>query len=407
MEKKNLQINAATCDTRNVSEETLDSYENISINAATILVSQGSKDLMAKYNVTMNAAEVIEVPKDVEIIVQNGSYDITNNTLFSKPVVLIVNGSLNIDTKSQEILDKFILIQVNGLVSYPSDIVDKLPVLKVNGTIEPYPADAVRLKNKLVIDKTFILRAKNKKYYVKNKVIISDKDLVLNALTNEGVKFITEKAIILDSILEEALPLFDEHVEIKIIPDGFTYADGGVLDDVLIRKYGDKLYVDGDLVINIESEKALNMLTMLKVDGTVFVNDKLVERFYNINPLYSQMEITKGVAIGDRAFLTIDKDILDKYVEGIRVFDCGVVTIKNDVDPDMIDKKLEFIDCGIINCGKNQKNSVEVVSKDVGLIIDNQNDIIGGMKDLLGSIGLSDKEREKDTIVINVAEYTM
>lgn len=407
MEKKKLIINSATCDTRNVSEETLDSYENISINAATILVSQDSKYLMAKYNVTMNAAEVIEVPKEAEIVVQNGTYDITNSTLFSKPVVLIVNGTLNIDTKSQEILDKFILIQVNGLVSYPYDIVDKLPLLKVNGTIDSYPGDAIRLKNKLVMDKTFILRAKNKKYYVKNKVVISDKDLDLSILNNERVKFITEKAIILDSILEEALPLFDEQVEINIIPDGLTYTDGGVLDDTLIRKYGDKLYVDGDLVINIESEKALNMLTRLKVEGTVYVNYKLVEEFYNINPEYGHLEITKGVTIGDRAFLTIDKDLLDKNIEGVRVFDCGVVTIKNNIDQDIIQKKLEFIDCGIINCGKDQKSSVEMVSKGVGLIIDSQNDIIGNMKDLLGNIGLSDDEMDRDTIIINVAEYTM
>src|SRR5699024_9200680 len=187
--------------------------------------------------------------------------EISDSTVFSKPVVLFVNGSLNIDTKSQEVLDKFISIQVNGLVSYPSDIKDKLPLIKVNGSTDSYPGDAIRLKSKLIIDKTFILRAKGEKYYVRNKVIIPDKDLNIASLKEAGATFITKKAIIAESLLEEALPLFDEHVEVKIIPDGLIYTSSQILDDVLIRKYGDKLYVDGDLTINLESENALDKLT--------------------------------------------------------------------------------------------------------------------------------------------------
>ena len=83
MEKKKLIINAAVCDARNVSETTLDSYKDININAAMILASRESKDLMAKYNVSMNAAEVLEVSKDAEIIIQNGSFEITNATVYS------------------------------------------------------------------------------------------------------------------------------------------------------------------------------------------------------------------------------------------------------------------------------------------------------------------------------------
>ena len=122
MEKKKLVINAAICDARSVSETTLESYEDININAATVLVSNETKELMARYNVAMNTAEVTEVSKEAEIMVQNGSYEISDSTILSKPVVLIVNGSLNIETRSQEVLDKFTLIQVNGSVSYPSDI---------------------------------------------------------------------------------------------------------------------------------------------------------------------------------------------------------------------------------------------------------------------------------------------
>ena len=67
MEKKKLVINAAVCDARSVSEATFNSYKEININAATVLVTQETKDLMAKYNVNMNAAEVMEVLKKLKL----------------------------------------------------------------------------------------------------------------------------------------------------------------------------------------------------------------------------------------------------------------------------------------------------------------------------------------------------
>jgi len=403
VEKKKLIINSAICDARNVSETTLDAYREISINAATILVSRESKELMAGYNVTMNTAEVTEVLKDAEIMVQNGSYKITNGTIFSKPIVLIVNGSLSIETKSQEVLDKIIFIQVNGSASYPSDIKDKLPIIKVKGSIDSYPGDAIKLKSRLTMDKTFILRAKGEKYYVKSKVVIPDKDLDIALLKDIGATFITRKAIIAEGLLEEALPLFDENVDIKIIPNGFAYTSSQVLNDVLVRKYGDKLYIDGDLTIEPESENALDKLTGLKVEGTVLINDRLVDKFHNIDPEYNDMEIVRGSGIGDRAFLTIDKRILNKHSEGMRIYDCGIVNIKEDISPEEIEEGLQFIACGVINCSEEQKSAVESVSKDIGLINDSPK---GKMDDLKGLLGGSDKSDE-NTNLVNAAIYTM
>lgn len=403
MEKKKLIINAAICDARAVSEATLESYQEISINAATVIVSQASKDLLAKYNVTMNTANVTEVPKEAEIMVQNGSYVITDSTVLSKPVVLIVNGSLNIDTKSKEVLEKFISIQVNGSASYPSDIKDLLPLIKVNGSTDCYPGDAIRLKSKLLMDRTFILRAKGEKYYVRNKVIIPDENLDIASLVEKGASFITKKAIIADSLLEEALALFDEHVEIITIPDGLNYISGQTLNDLLIRKHGDKLYVDGDLTINNESEDALDKLTSLKVEGTVFIIDRLVDKLHNINPDYNNIETTKGVTLGDKPFFTMDKRKLDRYPEGVRILDCGIVNVKDDIEPDEIEEKLEFLDCGIINCSPEQKSAVELVSKDVGLITDSNKGKMDTIKGLFDGLGQSDK----DTKVINAATYTM
>ena len=76
--KKNKMINAATCDARAVTEESLAGYENITINAAILIVGERSKELLNKYPVTMNVANVLEVPDGDNITVQaiNGKGEI-------------------------------------------------------------------------------------------------------------------------------------------------------------------------------------------------------------------------------------------------------------------------------------------------------------------------------------------
>ena len=46
--KKNKMINAASCDARAVTEESLAGYENITINAAILIVNERSKELLNK-----------------------------------------------------------------------------------------------------------------------------------------------------------------------------------------------------------------------------------------------------------------------------------------------------------------------------------------------------------------------
>ena len=69
--KKNKMINAATCDARAITEESLAGYENITINAAILIVNERSKELLNKYPVTMNAATVLEIPDGENISIKS------------------------------------------------------------------------------------------------------------------------------------------------------------------------------------------------------------------------------------------------------------------------------------------------------------------------------------------------
>lgn len=403
MEKKKLKVNTAICDARNVTEAVLQSYESIDINAALILVSKESKELLSRFDVDMNAASVQEAPADVELMIQNGKYEITDGTNLAKTVALVVNGVLDIKTSSKEVLDKFHSILVNGLVQYPSDIEDKLPNINVNGKTETYPSDAIRLKNKFTVDKTFIIRAENAKYFARSKVIITDKTLDIEALVEKQLKFITKKAIIAEEILEKALPLFDAEVEIEAIPAGYSYIGTEILNNGLIRKHGNKLYVDGDLTITLDGERALDKVESMIVSGRVNISQRLEEKFYHIDSEYNDIKTIKGVIMGDKPSITIDARMVKKHSEGVTISDCAMVYLKEDISPDEIEEKLQFIDCACIFCNEEQKSAVESVSEDVGIIDDSGKTQSSGIGALIEGYGILDK----DTKSINAASYTM
>ena len=65
-----------------------------------------------------------------------------------------------------------------------------------------------------------------KKYYVKDKVVIPDKDLDV-APNWLGARFITRKAVIAGLVWKRLYP-FLMSIEIKTIPDGLVYTDGKV-----------------------------------------------------------------------------------------------------------------------------------------------------------------------------------
>lgn len=401
MENKELKINAVICDARKTSEELLKLYESIAINAVMVLVSKESKDLFARYNVKINASNIFEASKDAEIITYNGYFEISGNTKMSNSTLLIVNGHLDIKQDAVDALKSFDAIIVNGSVSYPSSIQNLLPPIKINGTIDSYPSDAIRLKHRHIVDKTFLLIAKNAKYYAKNEVVIADESLDLSSLNEKGTFFITKKAIIAEKLLDSAINLFGDDTDITVIPAGYKYVQEEYLNNYVINKYGDKLYVDGDLVITSDNEDALHKLTGLKVNGSIMISNNLVDYLTSIDAEYEDLEIIKGIIIEDRGMINISKETLARYKYGVTISDCGKVELSPDITPEEIEEKLMFIDCGYILCSPEQKGSVEMVSEDVGYVDDrSEPHIMNSEEDVSG---ISDK----NTHVIKTVFYSL
>ncbi|AGC68699.1 hypothetical protein Cst_c17170 [Thermoclostridium stercorarium subsp. stercorarium DSM 8532] len=405
MPKNKLIINAAICDARNVKEETLANYENITINSAVILITPESKNLLHSYGVALNCSDVVELDKDsdVDIMIQNGRFVISASDPGGKKVYLMVNGALEIEPGAEKALERFVGIYVNGMVIYPESLSSYLGSLKVNGSIETYPDDAILLKNTFVVDRTFIKRCKNARYFARKRVVILDNSLDIAEMVNRGVRFLTKNAVIAESLVDAALQLFDDTTGIVTVPDGCSFVNGSSeLSRALLIKYGPKLFINGDLMIDLKAADLLEKIEYLHVTGTVRIPKSLEESFCKIDAHYGNLMFVRGKCIIDKVSLKIDRRMLDQNGDGITVIDCVNVSIDEDVPPELILERVEFKDCVNINCFPGQRSAVEEVSEDVVNINDSGRGIKGILSAIIPNLGdLSDSK------IINASSYTL
>jgi hypothetical protein len=404
---KKMMVNCAVCDMRNVSEETLKNYEQVVVNAATVLVTPEKKDLINRYNVIMNVADVIEVPagENVRIINQNGSYDLTADRApqDGETVLLFVNGVLNIDADAAEAAQKYYQINVNGEVTMPKSISGRLNNLSVNGSVNTYPDGAIRLNRNAVIDKTFPLRAKeNALYWAFRRLIFTDLALDTEKLRSRNVRFAAKTALIAESLAEAVVPMLSEDTDIQIVPDGTKFFGlDARMNKRFLKKFGTKAYINGDLTVEEDAADVLPEIEYLYVNGDVKLPEALTDAFEDIDAHYDELLIQKktGKIIEDHVRATVDKALLEKYADGILVTDCAMVHIAKDVPNELILERLTIADCAKVFCSEEQEAAVSAVSKDVAMI--------GGadesMKDVLtGALHLNPEYK-----VINAAEYVM
>ncbi len=395
-QKKKMRINCALCDMSSVAESTLAAYDFILVNAAVVLTSAKTQELMPKYHIAVNAASVLEKPDNAELKVVNGKCEIMPGDVPSQPVMLLVNGSLEIGKDTEENLRHYSLIQVNGRVTYPDNLSGKLDMLRVNGKAECYPADAVRLDDSFVVDKTFRLRAKAGRYYAKRRIVILSGNADVAAIQSKGVRFLTKTAVLTESLAESALPLFDKSTEIHIVPDGCAYVGGdAMLNEALLKRYGTKMYIAGDLVLDMESEPVIGQLEYLKVMGSVQLPIKLMNAFCTLSAEYESLEPVKGLVIRDKMSFTLDKGLLERHPEGITLIDCLQVKLDKDISPEWIEERLMIKDCLNVFCAPEQRSSVELVGPGTAKV------------SLLDDIFGDEQPSDPDTQVINVAEYRL
>ena len=407
---KKMIVNCATCDMRTVSEETLQAYEQIVVNAATVLVTAKTKELIHRYNLMLNAADVHEIPEgeDVRLIQQNGSYHLTGDSAprEGELSMLMVNGSLTIGDDALEAAQAYYSIQVNGSVLLPKSMAGKLGNLSVNGSTDTYPDGAILLRRNAVIDRTFPLRVReNALYWASRRLVFTDAELNVEKLAEKGVRFASRLALIAESLAEAVTPLLTEDTDILVVPDGTKFANGyAIMDRRFLKKHGTKLYINGDLIVKPEAADVIPEIEYLYVNGQVKIPQDLVDAFEEIGAEYEELVIQKpyGKVIEDVVRAAVDTKLLEKYPDGVQVTDCAMVRIAKDVAPELILERLAIADCAKVFCTEEQEAAVSAVSKDVAMI-GSMGDLGEDVMDLVtGSLHLNPNLK-----VINAADYVM
>ena len=368
---KKLIINADVCDTRTATKEVLSLYEAIKINADCLIMSEASKKILAEYPVSVNADEIMmmeNADETVDVICENGSCVLSGETSFRNKVLLTVNGNLTIEKDADKVLDNIVKIIVNGNAEYPSTV-QNLPPMVVNGSQKAYPGNAVKLESTFLLDKKFLLRCRSQRYYAEDEVIIADETLDIESLLQKGVQFITGRGLLAEKLFEKAALLFDEDVELDLIPEGYYYSTEKNLTKELLSESGGKIYIDGNFMLGGEDEEKLQDIFLI-VSGELYADETLAEKFSVGRIKYKKLWTVKkdAIMIADRAMFTLTKDMLHDNPKGIVVINCGMATVDSEIPVQELKEKVRIINCGCVMCGKEQRSAVEMVVEDCGYI---------------------------------------
>jgi len=369
--KKNLNVTAAVLDLRNVSEDTLASYEHIKIQAALMLTTPRVEALLAKYPVEMNVAVSQSCGEDTVISVVNGKTDLTAARKPEKDTILMVNGKLTIAADAADTLRSYNKIIINGKAVCPESLTAVVnEKAMVNGKLSIYPDEAVVLNGTVKLDKSFLIRAQNRLYWTEKQFVAVDAKLDVDALAAKGAHFAAPKAVIAEQLAEKLVPLFAEDTELVILPEGAVLVDDDLkLTPSAIRRYGSKLCVTGDVNIPAESAEALEKIEYLHANGDVTVAAAAEDAFYAIPDTdYKELRVLKGKLVNDKPMVRITSAMLNLDADGVSCTDCALVTLDKALTAEEIVEKLRISDCACIRCTMAQEAAVSAVSTDVAQI---------------------------------------
>ena len=366
---KTLTVNAVVCDARQVKESTLAAYDAIQINAALLLADAASQELLRKYPVACSAAQTLDISDDVQVSQVNGRKELGPGAPAPKaPTFLMVNGVLDIAPGAEAALAGYVGIQVNGQIICPESLSGLLSGASVNGQIETYPDGCIRLKRTTVLDRTFALRARQgARYFAGRRVVALAGDIDFCRLAAMEVGFVTRELLVAESLAEAAVPLFDPDTEITVLPDGCAYVgDDAKLDGSLIRRWGGKLYINGDLILDQSSAPWLEQVSFLQVNGDILAPKSLSGAVCAVAGSYHKLRIIGGLLIRDKISVTVDRAMLESAPDGVTLTDCVTVQLRPDVTPELIRQRLvSVVDCVDVLCSDEQRSAVELVSENV------------------------------------------
>lgn len=366
-EKKRYILECEICDTRMIREDLFDGYDEIRITSEILIVNERSRKVLDQYAIDLHVEAVLDARNELDVQIRNGVFEMKAGQVPAVDTALIVNGVMKIEPGTEEVLKKYLKIIVNGTVSCPGSMSSCMTKMLVNGVTEVYPDDCVMLSGTAVLDRYFAVKAReNRNYYAAKRVIMTDAGLDVAALKQKNVHFLTPKLLVREELLAEAVSLFDEDVELAVVPEGYGFINGdAVLDGTLIRKNGTKLFVQGNLILNEASTPWISELKALRVTGKVSLKEAQQEAFLKLDAEYEALAVCRGREVCNKVSVNVDSQMLKGIDEGICFSRCIQVALDQGITAQQIKDLLQFKNCTAVICTREQRSAVELVSENV------------------------------------------
>lgn len=394
---KKLNINAAVCDARKVQEETLANFESIDINGALFITSPNARAMMSRHNVRINCSKSIDLDDETTLNTINGKTTFTGRNTPNGRQYLLINGTMTITPDAGDALRQYMGMTINGTVYCPDFLATVLASkASINGKLYTYPEGAVILKNNAVLDKSFALRAEPRLYWAAKRLVAVDSELDGDELASKGVRFMVPEAYVSETLAESLAPLFDADTRMVVLPDGTSVVqDDLTLSAAGLRRYGDSLVVLGDLYLTPDCAEALSDLEYLQVEGDVYLPEEMADTLDAIPETVLDGEVfyLPGKPLFDKIKMTVDKNLLEAFPEGLTLVACPRVTLTDDLTPADVLEHLSLFNCGSIFCKSALESAVQAVATgSFHVITDDEED---------------EEDSDPDTMSVNAAMYTL
>lgn len=394
-----LSINAAICDARKVQEETLANYESIDINGAVLITSPNARAMMSRHNVQINCAKSIDLDDETTLNTINGKTTFTGRNTPNGRQYLLINGTMTITPDAGDALRQYMGMTINGTVYCPDFLATVLASkAEINGKLYTYPEGAVVLKNNAVLDKAFALRAESRCYWAAKRLIAVDEELDGDELAGKGVHFIVPEAYVSESLSESLAPLFDADTRMVVLPDGISVVqDDLTLNAAGLRRYGDSLLVLGDLYLTADCADALSDLEYLQVEGDVYLPESMADALDAITETVLDGDIfyLPGKPLFGKMKMTVDKNLLDAFPEGLTLVACPAVFLSDDLTTADVLEHLSLFECSTIHCKSELQSAVEAVASGAFQVLPTDSE------------DEEDEDNDPDTMKVNAASYTL
>ncbi|MGI6705896.1 MAG: hypothetical protein ACOX6S_06430 [Clostridia bacterium] len=380
--ERHLKVNTALCDMLSTKPEAIEAYDSIKINCAMCMTTERTRRLLSQAKVKINMANMIEIPtdEDVKVVMINGGKKMTADFEAPKePTVLLVNGGLVIEESEKKSLDQYKAVVINGGVLHPMSF--DTSNFYINGGAMTYPDGAILILQGLELTDSFIRTAvPGATYFVqgmpgdmghvgddpKNAVsgvfkrtgLSALEPLDLEALKSKNIRFYTGWVTATEENAEVLMQLVEGHMGCTIIPRGYKLMEGGRLDMLAVRRFGKRIFVEGDLRIDGEDADALNAVEELQVMGSVCIADSIADVFFEKCRKYGELTVYKGewMDISNEAS-TIDREMLEGFEDGATFHIANAsVEISPDVTAELLSERIHEI---LLN------NSALVIAQDL------------------------------------------